>query len=236
MKEYQKIQNVALQVLCDVRELIKAGVTEQEITEQCALLLAKHGVMECWYHNVPAFVLVGKRTVLSVSGTEYIPSDLAIKETDLVTIDLSPEINGYWGDCARSFVVENGVATDNPQNESLCQGLAVEKKLHEVMQNIVSLHMTMHELFVAMNAEIIKLGYVNLDFLGNLGHSIERDINSRRYIEKNNDTKLGDVPLFTFEPHIRYKNGQWGFKRENIYYFADNKLATLGDNRLLEVI
>ncbi len=53
----------------------------------------------------------------------------------------------------------------------------------------------------------------------NLGHSIETTRDRRRYVEHGNETPLGAVTLFTFEPHIRRRGQQWGFKHEDIYYF-----------------
>lgn len=38
--------------------------------------------------------------------------------------------------------------------------------------------------------------------MGNLEHSIVRQKNDRVYIEKGNQTSLGNVSYFTFEPHI----------------------------------
>ena len=65
----------------------------------------------------------------------------------------------------------------------------------------------------------IYIGFENLDFLGNLGHSIEAKTQERRFIDKNCNEKLGNVQLFTFEPHIRKSGGSWGYKHENVYYF-----------------
>ena len=87
--------------------------------------------------------------------------------------------------------------------------------------------MTFHELFVRMNAEIDELGFENLDFAKNLGHSIERHIDRRRCIEEGCSSALADVSLFTFEPHIRRKHGLWGFKHEDIYYFEGQRLRVL---------
>ena len=65
-------------------------------------------------------------------------------------------------------------------------------------------------------------GYINLDFMGNLGHSIVKQKNDRIYIEKGNTTCLSDVSYFTFEPHISIIGSKYGYKRENIYYFKDD--------------
>ena len=74
---------------------------------------------------------------------------------------------------------------------------------------------------------IVENGFVNLDFMGNLGHSIVKTKGDRAYIEKGNMTKLGDVKYFTFEPHIGFPNSKYGYKKENIYYFDENGLMEL---------
>jgi hypothetical protein len=68
-------------------------------------------------------------------------------------------------------------------------------------------------------AKIESAGFLNLDFHGNLGHSIESNMEDRCFIEDGNTRRLGEIALFTFEPHIRFIEGKWGFKHENIYYF-----------------
>lgn len=233
---YQHIQNIALKALIDIKSFIHTGATEKSISENCIKLLEVAGIKDCWYHNIPAFILAGDRSTLSVSGRQYEPSDIPIREQDIVTIDLSPEQDGYWGDCARTYIVENGKIADIPNNSEFANGIKAEKLLHTFMQSIATPSLTMHDLYRQANAKIEELGYENLDFQGNLGHSIEKHIDRRLYIESSNQTKLGDVPLFTFEPHIRRKNGKWGFKRENIYYFKDNKAIPLGDLELLEAL
>ena len=74
---------------------------------------------------------------------------------------------------------------------------------------------------------IRKEGYINLDFMGNLGHSIVRKKYDRIYIEKGNQSKLGDVQYYTFEPHISVSGSKYGYKRENIYYFDKGVLREL---------
>jgi hypothetical protein len=48
-----------------------------------------------------------------------------------------------------------------------------------------------------------------LDFLGNVGHSIETHRDARRYVERGNSTPLGELEMFTFEPHVRQRGGRW---------------------------
>lgn len=74
---------------------------------------------------------------------------------------------------------------------------------------------------------ISSLGYINLDFSGNFGHSIAKFKNNRIYIEKGNRKKLSSVKYFTFEPHVSRKNGSYGYKKEDIYFFNGNILERL---------
>lgn len=95
------------------------------------------------------------------------------------------------------------------------------------MCKFVTPRMTFEELYYYMNGIIEEKGYINLDFMGNLGHSIVRQKNDRVYIEKENKIALGDVSYFTFEPHISVQGSKYGYKRENIYYFDNGVIKEL---------
>jgi Xaa-Pro aminopeptidase len=159
-----------------------------------------------------------------VSGREYQPSEEVMGLTNLVTVDLSPSCSGVWGDCARSFFFEDGECVDVPMNPEFVRGAQVQRELHASVLAFATPATTFHELSEFANALIKSSGFENLDFLGNIGHSIELTPADRRYIEAGNEQRLGNVRLFTFEPHIRTVGGAWGFKHENIYYFSGNEV------------
>lgn len=233
---YLHVQNIALRVLRDIVPFIKSGTRECSIADICTRLLEQYGAKDSWYHNVPALVLVGERTTLSVTGKEYRPSDVAIRSYDLVTIDLSPTINDFWGDCARSYIVSSGSVKPIAKSSYLYHGLRTERELHSLMREIATPETSMHQLHSIFNESIETRGYKNLDFRGNLGHTIERHLDERRYIEANNQILLGDCDMFTFEPHICRTDENWGFKMENIYYFENDKAIPLGSPQLLEAV
>lgn len=228
LHEYKNVQSIAKAVLNEISNYIKVGISESEIAKICTELMISKGVQKFWYHDVAALVLLGSRSKLSISGKNYEPSMLLVSDRDLVTIDLSPEINGCWGDCARSFVVIDGkVCNHNIPDKELSEGIEFEKKLHEELMKVATPEKTFNEIYYYFNPIINENGYVNLDFHQNLGHSIERNINDRKYIESGCTTKLGEVNFFTFEPHICKSGKTWGFKHENIYYFEGNSLREL---------
>lgn len=98
----------------------------------------------------------------------------------------------------------------------------LENRLHTHFKNFVKIGMTYSQIYTEMNNQIKSLGYENLDFGGNVGHSIEINKDDRLYFEKNNIKNLTSDKLFTFEPHIKKTGSKWGFKLENIYYFDEN--------------
>ena len=86
---------------------------------------------------------------------------------------------------------------------------------------------TFEELYYHINQLITDSVFINLDFLGNLEHSIVKDKNDRIYTEKGNKALLSSVDYFTFEPHISVQASKYGYKKENIYYFNSGKLIEL---------
>lgn len=223
LNEHREIQTAAKAVLAQLAASIQPSDTERTLAERAVSLLSAHGITETWYYNCPALVLLGTRSCESLSGRDYQPGSEPVGDFNVVTIDLSPMRGGLWGDCARTIPVENGRFTAQPQAAEVKAGLEAQTLLHKSMQRFVTPETTFEELFAFSNAQIASLGFQNLDFLRNLGHSITAERTERRYIEVGNARPLGSVRLFTFEPHIRQLNGAWGFKHEEIYYFGPER-------------
>lgn len=106
-------------------------------------------------------------------------------------------------------------------------GLLMEDKLHNELIEFVGMKTTFEELYYHINELILKEGFINLDFMGNLGHSIVKNKNDRVYTEKGNAQMISDIKYFTFEPHISIPGSKYGYKKENIYYFENGKLLEL---------
>ena len=227
--QYTEIQNVAKKTMEFIKKNMRPGMTLLEIRTLCERKMMELGADSFWYWDVGAFVFAGDETTLSVSGKEYTTSRRGIAENDIITIDLSPQNGDTWGDYARTIIIENGkiVESDNVSNVEWKNGLLMEEYLHEEMCKFVTPKTTFEELYYYINNIIEQKGYINLDFMGNLGHSIVRQKNDRVYIEKGNQMSLGDVTFFTFEPHISVPKSKYGYKRENIYYFDNGVIKEL---------
>ncbi len=227
--DYQQVQKIAKDTMEYARKQIKPGMNLLDIRKVCEDKMLELGADSFWYWDVGAFVFAGDETTVSVSGTKYVTSDRIIEKDDIVTIDLSPQHDNIWGDFARTIILQNGVVVGKNAiiNEEWKQGLVMEDVLHEELLSFATPQTTFEELYYHMNHLIEEKGFINLDFMGNLGHSIVKQKSDRIYIEKGNLSCLGDVAYFTFEPHISVNGSKYGYKKENIYYFHNGKLVEL---------
>lgn len=229
-QSYSQIQQTAKQTIAYIKKIIKPGMKLFDIRKLCEEKLMELGADSFWYWDVGAFVFAGDETTVSVSGKQYVTSDEIIENNDIITIDLSPQVGNIWGDYARTIIVENGEVVDDIeliQNQEWKSGLQMEDKLHAELFRFVTKGTTFEELYYHMNEFIVENGFVNLDFMGNLGHSIAKVKSDRIYIEKGNKAKLVAMNYFTFEPHIAFPDSKYGYKKENIYYFDEDVLVEL---------
>ena len=228
--EYREIQRAAKDTISYIKTVIRPGMHLIDIRRLCEEKLLSLGADSFWYWDVGAFVFSGEETTVSVSGREYVTSDRLIGRNDIITIDLSPQSNNIWGDYARTIILENGEVVDDIdkiQNKEWRNGLLMEERLHQELISFAAPQTTFEELYLHINGFITENGFRNLDFMGNLGHSIAKKKDDRVYIEKGNHLLLSSVEYFTFEPHISIPQSQYGYKKENIYYFAGGKPAEL---------
>lgn len=226
----KQVQQIAKQTMNYIKSEIKPGMTLPEIRRSCEQKLLSLGADSFWYWDVGAFVFAGDETTVSVSGQEYQTSERVIQENDIITIDLSPQSGGTWGDYARTIVLEQGNVVESVEEirkEEWRKGLQMEELLHSELVRFVTEETTFEELYFHMNEFISFHGFINLDFLGNLGHSIVRRKEERVYIEKGNTQKLSEVDYFTFEPPISVAGSVYGYKKENIYFFENGRVVEL---------
>ena len=229
IKEYRRVQGIAKETMEYIRGAARPGMALKEVRRLCEEKMRELGADSFWYWGIGAFVFSGDETALSVSGAAYETNDRELEEDDILTVDLSPQRAGVWGDYARTIILEKGRAVEKGEvaRAEWREGLAAEDALHEALREFARPETTLEELYFHINGRIGQMGFVNLDFHGNLGHTIVRRREDRIYIEKGNGARLGEAGLFTFEPHIGAPGSKYGFKKENIYYFEGGTLREL---------
>lgn len=225
-------QRAAIRTVEELNERLVPGMSEREVDRLAEKILRENGIRKFWYHDIACLTLIGGHSAVSVGGSEYDPGDdIVIGENDVITLDLSPAIGLSWGDYARTLFMENGrmCPLDKPSDPDFREGLELEIHLHDLLIKSFDPDMTFEEVYCLINAEITSCGFRNLDFRGNLGHTIETAPDARRYLEKGNKLTFREAGRpFTLEPHIA-SSDRFGFKRENIYVFADGRLAAIDE-------
>lgn len=228
--EYRDVQGIAKETMAYIRTAVAPGMHLRELRRLCEEKMCRLGADSFWYWDIGAFVFAGDETAVSVSGREYVTSDRVIGADDIITVDLSPQHRDIWGDYARTIIIENGKIADDInriRNAEWRSGLQTEEFLHRTLTEFAAPDTTFEALWQHMNRLITEAGFVNLDFMGNLGHSIVKRKDDRVYIEQGNRMPLSAVEMFTFEPHIGLPNSKYGYKTENIYRFAEGRLIEL---------
>jgi len=218
--EYRDVQGIAKRTMEYIKREIRPGMALKDVRLRCEDMLMSLGADSFWYWDVGAFVFAGDETNLSISGRTYHTSERFIGGNDIVTIDLSPQVGDTWGDYARTIIIEDGKVVDETEKIRYApwrEGLMMEERLHEALFEYATPDSTFEDVYFYVNRLIREEGWINLDFAGNLGHSIERRKENRIYIEKGSAAKLGEGRLFTFEPHIGKSGTKYVYKNENIY-------------------
>lgn len=228
MNSHRHAQSIARSVLAELGPTIQANDTEQTIAARCVGMMRELGITQTWYYDCPAYVLLGSRSCVSISGRDYLPADEPVGDENVVTVDLSPLYGEAWGDCARTYYVEEGTATQSPTRAEFRRGHDLLQALHGAACQTARPDGTFAELHTLLAQQIAANQFESIDFLGNFGHSIVTRLSDRIYLEAGNTTRLGEVPYFTIEPHIRELGGRWGYKWEEIYLFDQaGQLASL---------
>jgi methionine aminopeptidase len=80
----------------------------------------------------------------------------------MITIDLHPEVDGHWGDCARTYFLRDGkVVTPEAAGYEEPDGMATEAALHALIQAKARPEMTFQELHSLIEQDIARRGYEN---------------------------------------------------------------------------
>lgn len=167
--ELAGMQKASEAVACTLREMrnyAKPGITTKELDNYGASILSGFGAKSAPFltYGFPGW------TCISVNNEfcHGIPSDNRIlKEGDLVNIDVSAELNGFWSDNGGSFVL----GEDINQHQKLID--ASKEILHKALYNIKG-GVRISDIGHLIETEAKKSGYKVIKNL--TGHGIGRSL------------------------------------------------------------
>lgn len=165
----QKISEAVAFTLKEMRNFAKAGMTTKELDEFGGKILSDLGAKSAPYltYGFPGW------TCISVNNEfcHGIPSDKRIlNEGDLINIDVSAELNGFWSDNGGSFVI----GKDVNGHQKLVD--ASKDILQKAIDNIKG-GVKIAEIGYLIETEAKKRGYKVIKNLG--GHGIGRSLHEQ---------------------------------------------------------
>jgi len=123
----RKIGEIVAIARDEMLSAVKPGITTAELDAIADKVFAKYGARSaprCEYH-FPGTTCISLNDV----AAHGIPSKRVIKEGDLVNVDVSAELNGYYGDTGATVVV--APAPELKKNVCECSRIALEKSHRE---------------------------------------------------------------------------------------------------------
>jgi len=197
---------LAAQTLRHASTILKPGISTEEINTAVHDYTVEHGAYPSPlnYHGFPKSVCTSINDVIC----HGIPSkDAILKEGDIVNIDVTVTLNGYFGDCSRTYTIGKEIPKESQKvfevaEESLARAILFAKHgcyLGDIGHAIQSY------------AEGLGCGVVR-DFVG---HGIgkvfhEKDLQIPHYGRKSTGLKIVRGMVFTIEPMINA--GDWRSK------------------------
>lgn len=165
----QKASEAVAYTLKEMRNYARPGMTTKQLDDFGAKILSDFGAKSAPYltYGFPGWTCIS----VNKEFCHGIPSDnRTLKEGDLINIDVSAELNGFWSDNGGSFVL----GEDINQHQKLVD--ASKEILHKAI-NIVKGGMKISEVGHIMETEAKKRGFKVIKNLG--GHGIGRSLHEQ---------------------------------------------------------
>jgi len=193
----QKASEAVAHTLKEMCNYAKPGITTKELDDYGAKILESFGAKSAPFltYNFPGY------TCISVNNEfcHGIPSaERILKEGDLINIDVSAELNGFWSDNGKSFII----GEDVNQYQKLVD--ASKEILHKAIYNIKG-GVKISDIGHLIETEAKKRGYKVIKNL--TGHGVGRSLHEEpheiaSYRDASNTTRFRKNSVVAIETFI----------------------------------
>ena len=166
---------------------VAVGSSEIGLAEQVAAIVGELGASGLW---PPSTTRVGLSAL--VAHPDLPMQQRRAGEGDYLVLDVAPAVEGWLGDCCRTFVVGGG-----PEKHCL---VGEVERIQSALIDHARPGMPASELFSFGAALVADAGPKILDLLDNIGRTIGRELAAEGCIDASNDTPMWGA--WTIEPHV----------------------------------
>lgn len=199
VKKLRKAAHIADEVVEEVIEYIKPGMTEKNIKEKIEELFTKKGVPMAFNPIVAS----GPNS----SMPHYCDDSRTIQEKDIIIMDLGCQYEDYCSDISRTVFI-GGIT----EEERKIYNIVLEA--NKTAEEKVKIGVTAEDVDKAARDVITRGGYGE-NFLNRTGHGIGISVHEAPYIRTGNKQVLEKGMAFSIEPGI-YLPGKFGIRIEDI--------------------
>ena len=165
----KKISEVVGTTLRLMTEFAKVGMSTKELDKYGGEILKSYGAKSAPYetYKFPGYTCISVNEV----AAHGIPSEkIILKEGDLINIDVSAELNGFWSDNGGSFVLGEDIHNHQPLVD------ASKKILHKAI-NAIKGGVKIADIGHLIETEARKSGYKVIKNLA--GHGVGRSLHEK---------------------------------------------------------
>jgi methionyl aminopeptidase len=218
---------VVAQTIRELRKLVRPGVTTAELDAAAARVFAAHGARSGPQldYNFPGVICIS----VGDEAVHGIPGPRRLREGELVKLDVTAELDGFYADACRTVPVGSKV---KPSALKLIG--AAESGLKKGM-SVARAGATANDIGVAVQGEVEKRGFSVCDTL--TGHGIGRRIHEEPTIfsvgRPGPSPELTEGLVITIEPIIAAGDGEVVEDGDWVVKTADGSLSAHAENTIV---
>ncbi len=190
------IGRIVFETLMLMKRQMQIGMSTLELDKIGAENLDKYGARSApmVMYDFPGYTCIS----INEEAAHGIPSERLIEAGDVVNIDVSAELDGYFGDTGGTFLVP----PVDPKLQYLCQ--ATRKALRSAMQ-VARAGARVNQIGAAITKSAKKSGFVTIRDLGS--HGIGRSLHEEphfipNFYDKTDRRVLQEGQVITIEPFL----------------------------------
>lgn len=231
IKGMEKAGKLAAETLKYAESLIRIGISTDEIDKAIAEFVLSRGATSgpLGYHGYP------KATCTSVNDVicHGLPNEYKLKDGDIINVDVTPVLNGFFGDTSATFLVGN--VSERAKDITDCAKNAMWEGIKAITPGG-----TTGDIGFAIGKYVTRRGYAAVKEIG--GHGIGRKFHDEPFVpsfgKKGKGDRLKPYTCITVEPMINENDKpylEYAIPNSTIMYYstADKTLSAQFEHTVL---